>query len=126
MKEDKKENGNDDVNTEDTEGKQPEKRVCLDEPENKPVAEQNGTEESETVNEADDDDDDDVQEIKADIPVIDVADEEVAVQAEETEVADPEPAKETQSPAPATKTTPTRGRGGGRGRGMARRGRSSR
>ncbi|XP_025425332.1 zinc finger protein on ecdysone puffs-like [Sipha flava] len=128
MKEDKKENGNDDVNTENTEGEQPEKRVCLNEPENnKPVAEQNGTEESETVNEADNDnEDEDVQEIKVDIPVIDVADDEVAVQAEETEVADPEPAKETQSPTSATKTTPTRGRGGGRGRGVARRGRSSR
>lgn len=91
--------------------------MCLDET----VAEQNGTAESETVNEADDDD---VQEIKVNIPVIEVADEEVAVQAEETDAIDPEPVKET--PPPATKTTPTRGRGGGRGRGVARRGRSSR
>lgn len=130
MKEDdKKENGDGDgddtVNTEVTESEQPEKRICLDESENnKTIAEQNGQEESKTVNEVDEDV---VHEAKVDIPVVDVANEEVPVQVAETEVAEPEPVEPVkETPPPAVKTTPTRGRGGARGRGVARRGRSSR
>lgn len=124
MKEEKKENG-DDVNTEDNEGELPEKRARLDETENdQSITELNGTETSETIEETVDDD---VQEIKVDVPVIEIADEDAKTEVETevaNEVSEPEPTKE--SSAPVVKTTPTRGRGG-RGRGSAaRRGRSSR
>jgi len=139
MKEDKKEDDDKEVNTEVTEIEQPEKKARLDETEDgEPVVEQNGIAEpqSEPM-------DDDVQEIKSDVPCIEIPDDELkAINSEDsvvadTVVADPvvkinevvaepesEPVKET--PAPAVKTTPPRGGRGGRGRGVARRGRSSR
>jgi len=139
LKEEKKDDDKD-VGTEGTEIEQPEKKARLDETEEDTSAvEQNGIVElqSESM------DDDEIEEIKADVPIIDIADEELkAIDSEDSLIADtvavdsvnkneevvaetePEPAKE--SPTPAAKTTPTRGRGGGRGRGVARRGRSSR
>lgn len=123
MKEEKKENGDGETNTDEVEGEQGEKRPRLDDSaEDKPVSEQNGTKESESVGAAEDDD---VQEIKVDVPIIELNDEEIKVKADPVVV---EPVKESQPATPATKTTPTRGgRGGARGRGgVARRGRSSR
>lgn len=123
MKEDKKENGDEDVNAEDNEGEQPEKRTRLDETEeiDQSITELNGTETSETLDETVDDD----IEMKVDLPVVDIANEDAKTEVETEEVneiSEPEPTKES---APV-KTTPTRGRGG-RGRGTAtRRGRSSR
>lgn len=129
MKEDKKEDEDKEVNTDETEVEQPEKKARLDETEdNTPVVEQNGLDESM---------DDDVQEIKSDIPIIEVPDEELkAIDSENSvvadtdvkmnEVAEPESEPVKETPAPAVKTTPPRGGRGGRGKGVARRGRSSR
>ncbi|XP_015365367.1 PREDICTED: zinc finger protein on ecdysone puffs-like [Diuraphis noxia] len=134
MKEDKKEDDDKKVNTEATEIEQPEKKARLDETEDgEPVVEQNGIGEpqSEPM-------DDDVQEIKSDIPCIEIPDDELkTINSEDSVVADPvvkinevvaEPESESvkEAPAPAVKTTPPRGGRGGRGRGVARRGRSSR
>jgi hypothetical protein len=142
MKEEKKENGDVSVNPEETEVEQPEKKARVDEavdeqPEKQasvdeeevkdtPVAEQNGT--AETVESAEpesmDAEDDDLQEIKTDIPVVEIDEDEAKIDSEELDVAEPESVKEA---VPVAKTTPTRGRGGGRGRGStARRGRSNR
>lgn len=115
MKEDKKENGDGDANAVETDGEHVDKKARLD---NEEVAEQNGTETMDGVVE-----DDEVQEMKEDVPVIEVADEKTNIETEEPQVIEPEPVKE--SPSPVAKTTPTRGRGG-RGRSTARRGRSSR
>lgn len=134
MKEEKKEDDDkEEVNTEENEIEQPEKKARLDETESgEPVVEQNGISEpqSEPM-------DDDVQQIKSDVPAVEIPDEELkAINSEDSVVADTvttsevvvepesEPVKET--PAPAVKTTPPRGGRGGRGRGVARRGRSSR
>lgn len=109
------------MNAEETEGESTKKRARVDEDEeNKPLVEQNGTGEAESM----DPEDDDVQEIKVNVPVVEVADEDDKVESAEADVAEPEPIKE--SPVTPTKTTPTRGRGG-RARGSAtRRGRSNR
>lgn len=110
------------MKTEEIEAGVVEKRARIDEPEeNKPVVEQNGTDEPESMVA----EDDDVQEVKTEVPVIEVGDDEDKVESVETEVAEPEPVKESPT-TPTAKTTPTRGRGG-RGRGAtARRGRSNR
>lgn len=133
MKEDKKEDDDKEVNTEETEVEQPEKKARLDETEDDTsVVEQNGLVEPESEPM-----DDDVQEIKTDIPIIEVPDEELkAIDSEDSvvadtdgkinEVAEPESEPVKESPAPAVKTTPPRGGRGGRGKGVARRGRSSR
>lgn len=137
MKEDKKEDDKG-MNTEATEIEQPEKKARFDETADGESVEQNGISEpqSEPM-------DDDVQEIKSDIPCIEIPDDELkAINSEDsvvanTVVADPvdkidevvaEPESESvkETPAPAVKTTPPRGGRGGRGRGVARRGRSSR
>jgi len=133
MKEEKKEDDDKEVNTDENEIEQTEKKARLDETENDtPVVEQNGIVEpqSEPM------DDDDVQEIKSDVPIIEVPDEETkAIDSEDAVVADTdvktneivaEPESEPVKEAPAVKTTPPRGGRGGRGRGVARRGRSSR
>jgi len=143
MKDDKKENvdgnENENENTPETaEEEKPAKCARLDETEEevKLVAEQNGTEEPEITNA----EDNGVQEIKIDVPVIEIVDEEFKVEtvneelkvktedeepkvdSVETDNAEIEPIKESP---PAAKTTSTRR--GGRGRGAtARRGRSSR
>lgn len=140
MKEDKKDDDDDkEVNTEETEIEQQEKKARLDETENDtPVVEQNGIVESQSEPM----DDDSVQEIKSDVPIIEVPDEEMkTIDSEDSVVADtvvadtdvktnevvePEPESEPVKEAPAAKTTPPRGGRGGRGRGVARRGRSSR
>lgn len=148
MKEEKKDDDDTDMITEESEIEQPEKKARLDETEeDKPVVDQNGIIEpqSEPM------DDNEVQEVKVDVPIIEIADELKEINTEDSVVADPEiadaPVTDTEvmdtvvakdevvaepepkpvkeSPSPTAKTTPTRGRGG-RGRGVARRGRSSR
>lgn len=135
VKEEKKENGDivdENVGETAAEGEQPEKRARVDESAEgtTPVAEQNGTGEPEEGVNADEDND--IQEIKADTPVIEIADEETKVESEEAEetaeVAETEPSEAEpikESPTQTAKTTPTRRGGRGRG-GTARRGRSSR
>lgn len=129
MKEDKKENGDEEVTTvENEEGGQPEKRARIDETENdQSNTELNGTKISENLDDTVENEDD-VQEIKVEVPLIEIGDEEVKSEVETdvvSEASEPEPVKDSPTPA-VVKTTPTRGRGG-RGRGTtARRGRSSR
>ncbi|XP_050546727.1 zinc finger protein on ecdysone puffs-like [Daktulosphaira vitifoliae] len=124
VKDEKKEIENGDINDE-VDNEPAEKQARLEENGNSTFSDQNGTKEI----------DDDVQEIKVEVPIVEIMDDDKKNEIEEpATTAEPEtaiesetdPVNEAEPVPPPSKTTPTRGRGGARGRGVARRGRSSR
>lgn len=134
MREEKRESEKRNLSIKETSSGRPEKRARMDTTVEKPVADANTTAKTESVvNVAEDDD---VQEIKVDVPIIEVQDDDN--KNESANVAKPEIFKDFSVPAPPppapasvpasvikTNSPSPRGRGG-RGRGMSRRGRSSR